>query len=312
VISNKKYVSQFALMGTIISITLFENRPQVVFAIFRYLQRVEHQFSANNQQSELMQINQNAGHQPVMVSATVFNLIKYAVRFSRQHSNSFNIAVGPLVKLWHVGFADQHVPKDIEIKKRLQLVDINAIKLNETKKTIYLEYPGMELDLGAIAKGYFADQIGELLRDFKIKDAIIDLGGNVVTFGINRLVDNKLWQIGIQDPQQSRGVILGRVQSSACSAVTSGIGERNFNINGRFYHHIISPQTGYPLENDVTQVTIFSKSSLQGELLSTIAFFAGSVEGLQLIEAKKDAAAVFVTRTGEIKTTNNLDFEAIV
>ncbi|ANK61955.1 FAD:protein FMN transferase [Loigolactobacillus backii] len=298
-------------MGTIISLTLFQNRPQVVTTVYQYLVDAEKKFSANNDNSEIMRINQSAGIRPVSVSPAVFDLIKRAVMYSKKFPNSFNVAIGPLVKLWDIGFSGQRVPSATEIRQKLKAVAITGIELNESQLQVYLKYPGMAIDLGAIAKGYFADQIAFQLKRWGIKDAIIDLGGNVVTLGHNQLAKNSDWQIGIQDPKKTRGEILGKVQLPACSAVTSGIGERNFKVRDKFYHHIISPRTGYPVENDVAQVTIFSPSSIQGEVLATVAFFAGITAGQQLVKQTPNVAAIFVTRAGEIKLTSGLNFKKI-
>ncbi len=298
-------------MGTVISLELFEDKPDAVEAVYHYLQKAEKEFSANDNCSELMRINRSAGKQPVTVNSNLFSVIKQAVEFSKEYRTSFNIALGPLVKLWRIGFADQRVPLQSEIKSALQLIDIDSVELDESRHQVYLMNYGMELDLGAIAKGYFADQIIVLLKYFGINNGIINLGGNTVTFGVNQVVSSHLWKVGIQSPWQYRGTMVGEVQCRACSAVTSGIGERNFQYKGRLYHHIIDPQTGYPLENDLAQVTIFSSSSLYGEVLSTVALFSGIDNGLLLINQIPNVSGVFISKTGRIRTTSGINFKAI-
>ncbi len=296
------------MMGTLISLSLFEKNDIVVNSIYKYLAISEKLFSANRNDSEISKINQQAGKHPVQVNSNVFQLIKKALIFSKLYPESFNIAVGPLVKLWQIGFSGQHLPNDDEIKKCLCLVDTTGIELDDVKDEVFLKYPGMELDLGAIAKGYFADQIHLILKKYSINNAIIDLGGNVLTLGSNQITMDHKWQIGIQDPRSKRGNILGSVACRACSAVTSGVSERYFIKKGHLYHHIINPKTGYPLENNVSQVTIFSSSSLEGEVISTVAFFAGVVNGIRLINKMKNVEAIYVTRTGQIVTTAGLRF----
>lgn len=193
-IKRKKYLSKFPMMGTIISLTLFEKNEPAVFEVYDYLQKMDRVFSANRQDSELAKINQNAGIRPTKVSKTCFELIDDAVKYSKKYSDSFNVLIGPLVKTWKIGFGGQRIPEKSEIESTLKLMDPGKVVLNSKKLTVYLTKPKMQFDLGAIAKGYFADQIASRLTGEKITNGIINLGGNVQTWGGKSSVQK--WYMG--------------------------------------------------------------------------------------------------------------------
>ncbi len=303
---SKRYVSQFSMMGTIISLTLFEQNQDAVESVYDYLAQMDRVFSANRGDSELSRINQQAGVAPVTVSDTAYGLIQDAIHYTRKHADSFNVLMGPLVKLWKIGFGGAQVPPKTEIAKRLTLIHSADVVLNENEHSVYLAQAGMQLDLGAIAKGYFADQISQQLQDQGITSAIIDLGGNVQILGTNPATSDGRWQIGIQDPQQQRGRPRLQVQAPAKTFVTSGIRERHFEINGRTYHHILDPQTGFPVTNDVQQVTIITDNSELAEVLSTVCFFKGCERGLAMVEGRKDVEAIFIDQTNAVHHTSGL------
>ncbi|MGO3400128.1 MAG: FAD:protein FMN transferase [Lentilactobacillus parabuchneri] len=146
--AHKKYVSKFSMMGTIISLTLFEQNEAVVNGVYDYLVTMDKVFSANRSDSELSKINQNAGIKPVQVSQECFELIRDAIGYTKQFPESFNVLIGPVVKLWKIGFGGKKVPTDEEIKNRLKLVEPDNVILNPSQNSVFLQDTGMQLDLG--------------------------------------------------------------------------------------------------------------------------------------------------------------------
>ncbi|MCD7120933.1 FAD:protein FMN transferase [Limosilactobacillus agrestis] len=262
-------------LGTRINLTIFGNK---YFSLLKksmdLIDHYEDQLTVNRDQSEVMSVNQGAGKTPKMVSPSTFDLIEMAVKYSRENFG-FNALIGPLVKLWKIGFNDARVPRDAEIKERLKLIDPYKVLLNRDNHTVYLEEPGMELDLGGIAKGYIADRIRDQWRAAGVPAGIIDLGGNLLFVGKSPRRDDGQWIIGVQDPQLHRGENLTTVREPACSAVTSGIYERFLIKNGRRYHHLLDPRTGYPLETTLSSVTVFTDQSVMGEIEAKRLFFNG-------------------------------------
>src|SRR5699024_7664199 len=183
-------------------------------------------------------------------------------------------------------------------KAKIKLIDPMQIQLDDSNLTVFLKHSGMELDLGGIAKGYIADRIRDLWRAFGIKNGIIDLGGNLLFVG-DSVHDDKKWIIGIQSPINNRGISLGNVKMSACSAVTTGIYERFLEIDGKKYHHIIDPRTGYPLQTDLASVTVFTRDSIIGEIEAKRLFFYGNTKVKLTNELY---GAVFVYQDGSYKS----------
>ncbi|WP_047998529.1 FAD:protein FMN transferase [Lactiplantibacillus herbarum] len=303
---QKKYVSQFAMMGTVISLTLFEPNQPAVEEVYDYLQQMDQIFSVNRPDSELSAINQQAGQQSVQVSPACFQLIQDALAYSQQYADSFNVLIGPLVKLWRIGFGGHEVPAAEAIQQSLQQMDLAQVTLNAEQHSVYLRQPGMQLDLGAIAKGYFADRIVDQLRQAGIANAIVNLGGNVKLLGENPLATDARWQVGIQAPAAPRGYPVLQVTMPARTVVTSGIFERYFKIGEQRYHHILDPQTGYPVENQVDQVSIITEQSELAEVLATVTYFQGPEQGVRLIESLPNTEAIFIDKQQQITVTSGL------
>lgn len=304
--AHKKYVSQFTMMGTVTSLTLFKPNQKAIEDVYDYLQRMDHIFSANRLDSEIAEVNRCAGERPVIVSAECFRLTREAIAYSKQYSDSFNVLIGPLVKLWKIGFGGSQIPTELDIKRKLDLLNLNKVIFEEERLSIYLRKPGMQLDLGAIAKGYFADQIVKQLKRFGIVSAIVNLGGNVKILGSNPLTNNHRWQVGIQAPEAPRGYPLLQVEMPARTVVTSGIFERYFEIGHKRYHHILNPSNGYPVKNDVDQVTVITEQSELAEVLSTVAYFKGPVLGCKLIEKIPNTEAIFINHAKKVTATKGL------
>jgi thiamine biosynthesis lipoprotein len=162
----------------------------------------------------------------------------------------------------------------------------------------------MKVDLGAIAKGYAADEVARILKENGVKHAIINLGGNVMTIGGNP--NGKPWRIGIQDPYNPRGEYLGILPIKDKTVVTSGTYERYFIENGKRYHHILDPDTGYPTDNKLDSVSIITDKSIDGDGLSTSTLLLGLDEGMKLIEKLENVEAIFVTSDKQVYVSSGL------
>ncbi|HIY91452.1 FAD:protein FMN transferase [Companilactobacillus sp. HBUAS56275] len=298
---NKKYYA----LGTVINLTVATPAgEEELEAAYELIKNFEDKLTVNRDKSEVMSINHMAGIKPVTVPSDTYALIKRAVLVSRQHLG-FNVAIGPLVKLWKIGFKGANKPSDADIQERLRIIDPERIQLDDTKETVFLEEKGMEIDLGGIAKGYIADKIKELWSGMDVETGIIDLGGNVLLVGPS-LHEDRMWNIGVQNPVEKRDVSLGVLRTTAKSIGTSGIYERKLVIDGHEYHHMFDSKTGYPIKNNLASVTIVSDKSIDGEVWSTIGFYQGIEKGLALIESQPGIEAIFITKDLEYKTTSGL------
>jgi thiamine biosynthesis lipoprotein len=217
---------------------------------------------------------------------------------------AFDPTIRPLVDLWGFGRNTQKVPSKDEIEEVLKLVNYKDICIDKVKMAVKLNKKNQSIDLGAIAKGFAADEIRDILIKNKIKSAIIDLGGNI--FVIGNKENGNAWNIGIQDPLLTTGEYMGVISVSNKSIVTSGNYERFFIANGKKYHHIMDSRTGYPSENGIISATIISDNSIDGDALTTCAYVMGLDIGYELIEKFDGVDGIFITEDKKVITTTGV------
>lgn len=302
------------LMGTTVSVKTFDgDMEKAMDAVFEHLRLLSGQISVNDQEtvSLIDKINEQAGKEPVHVPEHIFYLIKTGKEYGALSEGAFDITIGPLTGLWRIGFPDARKPADSEIKEVLPLIDYQLLTLDEAEQTVYLEKPGMQLDLGAIAKGFMTDEVVKILHEHDVTSAIIDLGGNIFVLGKN--TSGKPWSVGVQDPFAPRGQIVGKLEATNQSIVTSGIYERNLVIDDKLYHHILNPKDGYPFDNEIAGVSVITDRSIDGDALSTILFAKGLQEGLQFAEKMENVEAIFITKDRKVYITSGLkdNFELV-
>lgn len=294
------------LLGTVTTISLYDHQSEEILDLaMDKLKKLEDTLSINKTSTLIDEINDAAGIRPVIVDEDTYNVIEKGLSYSKLTNGAFDITVGPIVKLWNIGFPEARIPSSSEIEAALPLVGFDKVILNPDDSSVYLTEPGMRLDLGGIGKGYAADEIAKLLKEQGVEHAIIDLGGNVYTLG-NKPGD-QLWTVGVQDPFNPRGKVIGRLKTANKSIVTSGIYERYVEDEaGNKYHHILNPKTGYPYENQIAGVTIISDYSIDGDALSTAVFAMGIEEGLEFVETLDGIDAIFITLDSKVYITEGL------
>ncbi len=301
VINKEAYSDQQFLMGTYVKMQIYDDGKEAVLKKgFDRVKELADKITVNEPGSEVDKINEQAGIKPVKVSDDVYPLIKKAYQYSVESDDGFDLSIGPITQLWHIGFDDARKPEQSEIDEALKLVKHEQVILDDDEQTVFLEEKGMELDLGAIAKGYITDEVVKVFKANGVTTAIVDLGGNVYVLGHSPRKENSDWKVGIQDPNQARNTIVGSVPASNKSLVTSGIYERNLKVNGETFHHLFNPKTGYPFDNEIAGVTIISKESIDGDGLSTAIFSMGVKEGMAHVNQLKNVDAIFVTRDDKL------------
>ena len=300
----KEYSRSEFVVGTIVSIKIFEDgSEEILDEIFSRLTEIEARMSFNSEQSEVKDVNAGAGVVPVTVSADTFDVVSSAVEFAEKSKGLFDPTIGPLVQLWGIGSEGAAIPSDQDRENAIQLIDWKQVELNGYENSIYLKTEKMEIDLGAIAKGYASDEVVRILKENNVKRGIINLGGNVYAYG--EKPDGSAWRIGVQNPFSNRGEYIGIVEIKNKSVVTSGIYERYFEEDGVRYHHILNSQTGFPVNNELASVTIFSEHSIDADALSTILFAAGIEQGKMFLETYyPDVEAIFITMDKLVYTTD--------
>ncbi|KRL00945.1 putative thiamin biosynthesis ApbE [Liquorilactobacillus capillatus DSM 19910] len=288
------------MMGTIITLTLEHPKPKPIMAeCIRLLHVYEHRFSANDDHSELMQLNHQSGRAPYRIHPEVYKLIKLGKFYSRFPNGNLNIAIGPLVKTWHIGFSDAKVPTAQQIETALSLTDPQNIILDDSNNTVFLRKKGMEIDLGSLAKGFIGDLIIHYLQTQHVEHALLNLGGNVLALGSNTSRNGQPWRIGIQDPAKKLGEYCTIIPAQNQSVVTSGIYQRNLTVGEHFYHHIFNRKTGYPVQTSIASLTIVSDKSVDGEIWTTILFGKPLITIMEAVALLDGIFAIVITCDGQ-------------
>lgn len=296
-------VRQDFALATVVEITLRDHgSEELMDQLFARLREIEARMSTSEEGSDIYKLNHAKG-EPVEVHEDTYYVIHKAKEYFDLTGGFFDPSIGRVVDLWKIGSEDARIPSADEIKEALTTVDGSQIELLPDQKVRIPQ--GMMLDLGAIAKGYAADEVANMAREHGVSSAIFDLGGNVLALG-NK--DGKDFRIGIQEPFSDiqRGVPFAILSLSDATVVTSGDYERFFEEDGKRYHHILDYRTGYPVENDLASVSIITSSSIEADALSTAVYAMGAEKGKAFIESREELEAIFVTRDKRVIMTEGL------
>ena len=312
-------------LNTAVQITIYDSQDKALLNdCLALCDKYELIFSRTNEKSELYKLNHrkdvsdgdfstDGQTTPYPVSGTadtwhisedLASLLSQGLSITRESDGAFDIAIAPLTSLWDFTAEDPKVPDDAAIQKALPLCSSDGVTIDG--QDITLPSDDIQFDVGAIAKGYIADRMKDLLVKKGVKSAIINLGGNVLCIGSKP--DGTPFKVGIQKPFADRNETEAVMDITGKSVVSSGIYERCFKQGGKLYHHILNPQTGYPYDNGLISVTIISDQSVDGDALSTTCFALGLEDGLKFAE-KKGVQAVFITEDYELHYTDGFQDE---
>lgn len=304
--SSKPVEGQTFSMGTIITQRLYgSNAKKAIEEANIKIKEIENKMTINNSGGLINKLNdmsaEHNGEWNVLDNETVYVLEK-AKKYSELSGGAFDVTVGPLVKAWGIISGNPRIPPADEINRLLKLVDYKSISIQGSSAKLIL--PGQIADLGGIAKGYAGDAVLDIYRKNGIKSAFVNLGGNVVALG--KKPDGSTWKIGIQNPRAENGKYLGIVSVSDKAVVSSGDYERFFERDGKRYHHILDPKTGYPADSGLIATTIVCGLSVDADALSTASFVLGLERGMKLVESIGEVEAIFITKDKKLYTTKGL------
>lgn len=280
-----------------------EDAPPQVSTAFHELramcERYENLFSRTIPTSDVSRINGAQG-EAVAVATETAQLVARALAYCEKSGGVFDVTAGCLTRLWD--FHQGIVPEKQTLQQAVQHVDWRTVSVFQENDTWYVQLadPDAALDVGGIAKGWIADELGEYLQHEGFENFLINLGGNVLAHGHN--AKGKPWTIGITNPfpDQSENVV---VRCTGESVVTSGTYERCFQKNGVLMHHILDPQTGFPVVTDAVGATIVCEKSIDAEGFSTTALALGVEGGLAFCKAQPEIiSAIFIDLRGNVRT----------
>ena len=291
------------LFDTVISVQIFDSVDEdVLKGCEKLCKKYDSMFSNKIEDSEISRIN-SAGGNPVEVSKETIKLIKKGIYYSEMSDGAFDITIAPVSSLWDFKAETPSVPSPEAIAEAVSHVNYENIIIRDN--TVKLADPQAGIDLGAIAKGYIADRIKDYLEEEGVRHAMINLGGNVLAMGSK--LDGSDYNIGIQKPFDETGEPITSVKISDKSVVTSGIYQRYFKADGKIYHHILDPSTGYPYDNGLISVTILSERSVDGDALSTTCFSLGLSRGMELVESMDGVYACFIDEDYQIHYSDGME-----
>ncbi|GBG97188.1 FAD:protein FMN transferase [Lactococcus termiticola] len=293
-------------MGTYVQVSVYNpgKRPAAQEAL-RIAESYSDLISMKAKNSEIKKINDSAGESAVRVTDDVYQLVKLGYQYSAKHEG-YDITVGPLSGLWHIGFPDAKKPSQAEIDQAVHLIDYKDIHFNDEQKSIELEKAGMSLDLGSITKGYVAMKMVDYLKSKGVTSGIVDLGSSsIYVIGDSARGAGQPWKIGIKDPNQPNGDQLGVITASNQHINSSGIYERYLLADGKRYSHILDPKTGYPFDNDLASVTLLISGDdpTNGDGLSMMVYAMGTKKGYDYILHHEKVQAIFIDKKNRIFLT---------
>ena len=304
---QKQYTASFLdVFDTVTSITgkaedeeVFRAKTQAVHdALVEYHQLFDI-YNTYDGINNLKTVNDNAGIAPVNVDSRIIALLKDCKAYYELTDGKVNPAMGSVLQLWHVARndgindpANAYLPQQDKLTEAAQHMDFDAVVIDEAASTVYISEPQVQLDVGAVAKGWSVQRVAEAAPS----GLLISVGGNVCATG-PKDANGTPWVVGIQNPDGGDNY-LHTVYLTKGSLVTSGDYQRAYVVDGELYHHIIDPNTLYP-STLWRSVTILCDDSGLADALSTALFLLPLEEGQALLD-KTGAFAMWVDRNGEI------------
>ena len=292
-------ISFFAL-NTYVSLSASgDNAEEALQAARELIERYEDKWSVTDNRSELYAINHGGGIIRTINDDTA-ELIAFTLEMSEKTSGALDPTIYPVLTEWGFTTGEYKVPTDERIAELLSLVGYEKILLDGNAITVP---NAMQLDLGAVAKGYIGDLVIGCLRGFGINSAIVNLGGNIQLLGAKP--DGNDWSIGIRSPYENAN--FGTIALDGKAIITSGGYQRNFvSEDGSVYHHIMNPQTGKPAESGLSSVSVIAEEGKLCDALSTACFVMGAEKAIEYWREQSGFDMVLVTDEREVLITETV------
>ena len=271
-----------------------EDLPRVVEEAFDEVDRIDRLMSHYKADSAVSHVNREAALHPVTVEPELFDFIAEAMRYGHDSDGAFDITVGPLMKVWGFFQGEGRVPPEDVLATARRHVGGAHMRLNPFARTIAFDEPGVEIDLGGIAKGYAVDRAAGLLRRRKIAAALISAGGSSI-YGLGAPPGRDSWDVAIQDPIDSRKTAL-TVQLKDRALSVAGRSEKSFEAGGITYSHIMDPRSGRPVQG-MLSVAVLTDSATAGDALDDAFFVLGPEASRAYLQRLPGAEAMFFLPT---------------
>lgn len=303
------YKKKLALIGSPFEITVIakdtiEGNEYANLAVGE-VKRIENLISDWIPTTQISQVNQNSGIKPIKVDDEVFNLVERAIKISKITHGAFDISYASMDKIWKFDGSMKEMPTPEAIKKSVERIGYQKIVLDKQKSTIFLKDAGMKLGLGGIGQGYIADKIKDLLQSKGCKSGIVNVSGDINTWG--KQPNGMPWTVAIVNPM-NKNKVFATFPLEDSAVETSGNYEKYVTFNGIRYSHIIDPRTGYPATG-VVSVSVFAKQTEIADALATGIFVLGVEVGIDLINQIKGVQCIMVDDKGKIHASKGIDIK---
>ncbi len=289
------------LMGSVFQITVVDidsiSAFQNINNAIAEITRIENLISEWRPETQISQVNQNAGLEPVKVDQEVFGITQKAIYFSKITQGAFDISIVSMDKIWKFDGSMEKLPSRKSIKKSVENVNYKNIILEAVNSTIYLKKKGMKIGFGATGKGYAADKALKLLQSLGVRGGIINAAGDIATWGTQ--LDGQPWKIGVNNPFETGETIEVLEFSTDKAVTTSGNYEKYAEFNGKRYSHIINPKTGIP-SSGLTSVTVIGENAEMCNGFSTSIMVLGRRKGIKLMKKHPEYQYVLLTNDGKV------------
>lgn len=291
-----KTSESFTAMNTFMTLSIYSSSAKKANSVCKQIQKkineLESIFSTTLPDSDVYYINHNK-KLPDPMKLELLEILNFSADMYKKTDGAFNPALYPVIREWGFTTEDYKIPSVQRINEFLFHTDYSALCNSSFAANVSVT-DGMELDFGAIGKGYAADQAVKILEENGIKSALLDFGGNIQTIG--RKPDGSLWRVGIKNPWTGDAACALKVEEKA--VVTSGGYERFFeDADGNRYIHIFDPKTGRPSESNLESVTIICTSGKYADCLSTALFVMGKDTAIEWWKANPDIDFDFILIT---------------
>ncbi len=270
-------------MGTTYTVVVYGHQMvqmrSALDAAFGEVHRVDRMLSNYRTDGELADVNRYAAERPVRVTPELFTVLSECERYSRESEGTFDITVGPLIKVWGFYRGTGRLADKQEVARALEMVGYSKVVLDAADSTVRFVRPGVELDLGGIGKGYAVDRMVTMLKENGISIALVNGGGSSI-YGLGAPPSQQRgWEINIRDPN-SPSKVVAEVYLKNESISTSGSSEKFFMAEGRLYSHIMNPRTGYPGEG-ILEISVIAPKAVDSEAWTKPYFILGRQWAIQ-------------------------------